>query len=162
MFDLMYAREGVGLAAPQVNLPFRLFVINPSADPTRRDLEQVFINPVLSHRKGSVESEEGCLSVPDVYAPVRRPESVAVVGYDQSGRENRFTVHGLLARILQHEFDHLEGILFIDHLSPTAKMSVKDKLTEFEVDFESRRRQSLIPSDEAILARTLELEARYT
>jgi peptide deformylase len=78
MFDLMYEARGIGLAANQVALPYRLFVINPSGDPDQADLEQVFINPQIIKRNGSYDAEEGCLSLPEVYAPVTRAEKIVV------------------------------------------------------------------------------------
>ena len=78
MFDLMYEAKGIGLAANQVDLPYRLFVLNLTGDAAEADQEQVFINPVLSDPKGSAEAEEGCLSLPGLYAQVRRPETITV------------------------------------------------------------------------------------
>ena len=85
MFELMYAAKGVGLAANQVDLPYRLFIINLQADPAAADQEFVFLNPVLTSRKGNAEAEEGCLSLPGLYADVKRPERVALNAYDLSG-----------------------------------------------------------------------------
>ena len=91
------------MAANQVDLPVRLFVMNVEGDPIQSREERVFINPVISLPKGSVEDEEGCLSLPGVNAPVRRPERVTITGYDLTGNEVRMPVEGLFARIVQHE-----------------------------------------------------------
>lgn len=164
MFDLTYEKEhrGVGLAANQVDLPYRLFVANPTADPAKRDQEMVFINPVLSRPKGMDEDEEGCLSIPGVYAPVRRPAKVTISAYNLAGEEVTYSAEGLLARVVQHEVDHLDGVLFIDRLSPTARLALRDLLDDLEAEFASRRAVGEIPSDEQILARLEELERQRT
>lgn len=162
MLELMYEHRGVGLAANQVALPYRLFVVNVTADPEQRDMEMVFINPVISGRKGSVEAEEGCLSLPDVLADVTRPERITVAAFNMAGEEFSFEAEGLLARVIQHENDHLDGVLFTDHLSPTALMAVRDELEEFEADWESRQRQGEIPDEEALVAQLKRLEALWT
>ncbi len=97
MFDLMYEAKGIGLAANQVDLPYRLFVLNLTGDAAEADQEQVFINPVLSDPKGSAEAEEGCLSLPGLYAQVRRPETITVSAYDLTGQEVEETVDGLFS-----------------------------------------------------------------
>jgi peptide deformylase len=119
MFELMYEHEGVGLAANQVDLPYRLFVANVEGKREAKDAERVFINPVLSGGRGQHEDEEGCLSIPGIYAPVTRNETIRVEAYDLSGNEISGEFDGLMARILQHETDHLDGTLFIDRLGPT-------------------------------------------
>jgi len=162
MFDLMYAAKGIGLAANQVDLPYRLFVLNLSGDPAEPDEEQVFINPELSQPKGNVEAEEGCLSLPGLYAQVRRPGQITVNAYDLSGNEVQATVDGLFARAVQHETDHLDGVLFIDRLSPTAQLSLRDALEEFAIEFADRRQRGEIPDDERISARLTELEELRT
>jgi peptide deformylase len=162
MFDLMYEAKGIGLAANQVDLPYRLFVLNLSGDPAETDEEQVFINPVLSQPKATAEAEEGCLSLPGLYAQVRRPEQITVNAYDLAGQEVEETVEGLLARAVQHETDHLDGVLFIDRLSPIARSALKDSLEEFEIEFADRRQRGEIPDDERILARLTELEELRT
>lgn len=164
MFDLMYAKEhrGVGLAANQVDLPYRLFIVNLSSDPVLKDEEHVFINPVVSHPKGGIEQEEGCLSLPGLFAPVRRPEKVRVNAYNLAGNEVTYELDDLFARVVQHETDHLDGVLFIDRLSSTVELSVRDKLREFEEEFTSRRETGEVPGDEEIFARLAELEALRT
>jgi peptide deformylase len=162
MFELMYRHEGVGLAANQVNLPYRLFVTNSEGDPQVKEAEQVFINPVLSKGRGQEEAEEGCLSIPEVRAPVVRKESIHVQAYDLQGNEIEGDIDGFLARILQHETDHLDGTLFIDRLASTQLADIKDNLYEFELDFRSRRETGEMPSDEAIATRLKELEQLRT
>lgn len=164
MFDLMYAKEhrGVGLAANQVDLPYRLFVVNLSSDPAIKDEEHVFINPVISQPKGSDEQEEGCLSLPGLFAPVRRPEKVRINAFNLAGEEVIYELDDLFARVVQHETDHLDGVLFIDRLASTVEASIRDKLVEFEQEFVSRRERGEIPGDAEILARLGELEALRT
>jgi peptide deformylase len=162
MFDLMYQAKGIGLAANQVDLPYRMFVLNLTGDAAEPDEEQVFINPVLSEPKGSAEAEEGCLSLPGLYAEVRRPEIITVSAYNLLGQEIEETVDGLFARAVQHETDHLNGVLFIDRLSPMTRLSLKDELEEFEIEFADRRQRGEIPDDEHISARLAQLEELRT
>jgi peptide deformylase len=162
MFELMYQHEGVGLAANQVNLPYRLFVTNVEGDPNIKEAECVVINPVLSKGRGQVEDEEGCLSIPDLRAPVVRKESIHVQAYDLTGNEIEADVTGFTARVLQHETDHLDGTLFIDRLAAAQLGAIKDKLYEFELNFQSRRETGEMPSDEAIAGRLRELERLRT
>lgn len=162
MFELMYAEKGIGLAANQVDLPYRLFVINLESNPQRRDQEFVFINPVLSRRKGMVEAEEGCLSLPGLYGQVKRPEKLTVSAYNLAGDEVTMELSGLFARAVQHEIDHLDGVLFIDRLSPTDQMAVREPLSEFEVAFAGSRQRGDIPDDAEIAARLRDLERERT
>jgi len=162
MFELMYAHEGVGLAANQVDLPYRLFVANPEGDRDAKETEFVFINPVLSAGRGAAEDEEGCLSIPGVYAPITRNATIKVQAYDLAGNEVAFEADGLLARILQHETDHLDGRLFIDRLGPAQLTSLRDKLEEFELVFQSRRDTGEIASPESLAARIADLERSRT
>lgn len=161
MFDLMYEANGIGLAANQVDLPFRLFVVNPEGDPEEKDQEHVFINPVLSKAKGGEEAEEGCLSLPKLYAPVRRSKTIVVEAFNLSGEKISGELDGLLGRVVQHETDHLDGVLFIDRLSPTAEIEAKESVEEFEYLFQQRRELGEIPSDEEIAQRLAQLEAEY-
>jgi peptide deformylase len=158
MFDLMYQNKGIGLAANQVDLPYRLFVVNTSGDPKEPDQELVFINPVLSKPKGSDEAEEGCLSLPGLYADVRRPTNIRVSAYNLAGQEVTYDADGLFARVLQHENDHLDGVMFVDHLSPTALAGIKHKLEDFRSEFESRRDLGEIPGDAKIFETLATLE----
>ena len=160
MFTLMYEARGIGLAANQVDLPLRLFVINTKCDPDEGE-ERVFINPVISSPKGSDETEEGCLSIVGVNARVARPERIHISAYDLSGNEIDETVDGLLAKAIQHETDHLEGVLFIDRISESSRKAIGAELEDFEIDFQNKRSTGEIPDDETIMNRLAEYEARY-
>jgi peptide deformylase len=161
MFDLMYQQKGIGLAANQVDLPYRLFILNLEGDPTKGE-EHVFLNPVISKRHGTAEAEEGCLSFPDIFAPVKRSEKVVLSAYNLEGKELHYELTGLFARGAQHEYDHLDGILFIDRLSPAAMLSVKQKLLDLELQFQGDRQRGVIPADPKIFARLTELEQLRT
>jgi peptide deformylase len=162
MFELMYAHEGVGLAANQVNLPYRLFIANVAGQADAKESERVFINPVLSRGRGQVEAEEGCLSIPGVYADVTRNETIRVQAFDLAGNEIEQDVDGLLARILQHETDHLDGVLFIDRLGPAQLAALRDKLEEFELTFRSKLDTGELPTLDAMEVRLEELERLRT
>lgn len=162
MFELMYEHRGVGLAANQVDLPYRLFILNHEGDDGDRAGELVFINPVITQRKGMAEQEEGCLSFPELYAPVRRPEKVTVTAYNLSGEEVTYHADGLLARAVQHEYDHLEGVLFVDHVSPANRLKIKEALSDLEREFQGDRQRGLIPADDRLSARLAELEQLRT
>jgi peptide deformylase len=127
MVETMYAAPGVGLAANQVGALSRVFVANPSED---RDPARllVLINPVLVEAEGELVGEEGCLSIPDFREEVRRSRRVFVRGLDRNERPMEIEAHDLLARILQHELDHLNGILFVDRLSPAKRYLLLRKL----------------------------------
>jgi methionyl-tRNA formyltransferase len=130
MFDLMYESRGIGLAANQVALPFRFFVLNLTADPEQKDQEKVLINPEIVKRHSSIEDEEGCLSLPGLYAKVRRARKIRVQAYDVEGKLVEHEAEDLFSRAVQHETDHLDGKLFIDYLSPLALHSAGEKLRE--------------------------------
>ena len=115
MIETMYAAPGVGLAAPQVGMPLRLFVVDISVGRNAKDL-MVFVNPEFVEREGMQLEEEGCLSVPGFTATVARPARVLLRGRDRQGVEQVVEGTGLLARAFQHEMDHLDGRLFVDHL----------------------------------------------
>lgn len=125
MFETMKAENGIGLAATQVNVHKRVVVMDVSED---QDNPLVFINPELVDKKGSVTSEEGCLSVPNNYAKVDRAEEVTVRALDKNGDEFEMSADGLLAICIQHEMDHLIGKLFVDYLSPLKRQRIKKKL----------------------------------
>jgi len=162
MLDLMYEQKGIGLAANQVDLPYRLLVFNVTGDPAARDEEYVLINPVITDRKGSAEDSEGCLSFPEIYAPVIRSERVVVNAYSLSGEELSYGFDGLYARVVQHEADHLDGILFIDRLSPANQLAVKEDLAVLDREFTMYRQRGRIPDDAQIAARLAELETART
>ena len=162
MFDLMYEAKGIGLAANQVDLPLRLFIVNLEARPDAGE-ELVFINPVISlPRGGSEEAEEGCLSIPGVYGQVVRPKQVRLNAYSLKGEEFAADLSGLFARCCQHELDHLDGVLFPDRMSPTALADIQEDLDMFETEFASRRGMGQVPADEEIGKRWAEVENRYS
>ena len=124
--------EGVGLAAPQVGVGLRLFLYDPTPE---RNETRVLINPVLSAPAGTLEEEEGCLSIPEVRAKVKRAQEITVSGVDLDGRAVRFTAQDLPARICQHEYDHLDGILFIQKIGPAARFLLRNKLRALEDEY---------------------------
>ena len=115
MIETMYAAPGVGLAAPQIGVPLRVFVVDVTGGRTKDSL-MVFINPEFVEREGMQLEEEGCLSVPGFNATVARPSRAVVKGIDLDGRERAVEGTGLLARAFQHEMDHLDGRIFVDRL----------------------------------------------
>jgi peptide deformylase len=161
MFELMYEAKGIGLAANQVDLPLRMFVVNLKSDPTASNEERVYINPTITNRRGQEEMEEGCLSLPGLYAQIRRPETVVMKAYDLAGNEIKDEAAGILGRVLQHETDHLNGVLFTDRLSETGRLSIKETLEEFETIYAGRRERGEVPTDEAIRSQLAEWESKY-
>jgi peptide deformylase len=151
MFDLMYGARGIGLAANQVALPHRFFVLNLTADPAQRDQEQVFINPEIVKRHSSIEDEEGCLSFPGLYGKVRRAKKIKVRAFDLAGNPVELDAEDLHSRAIQHEADHLDGTLFIDHLSPLARASATPKIREFEAKFRQAQASGEFPDDAEII-----------
>lgn len=160
MFELMYEAKGIGLAANQVDLPFQMFVVNLAAEPGEGE-ELVFINPVVSRPKGSEEKEEGCLSLPGVYGNVVRPKQVHIEAFDLRGKPISAEIDGMLARVVQHENDHLNGTMFTDRLSEGGKLDIADALDEFQTSFESERKTGSIPDDATIEKRLKQLESEY-
>ena len=161
MFETMYDDDGVGLAANQVNLPYRIFLLNTSGDPNQKENEFVFINPVITKKKGSAESEEGCLSFPEIHAPVIRPDEIVIQGVGLDGQVQEYHWKGFAAKAAQHEMDHINGMAFIDRLSPTNLLAIQDRLDDLEAEFETNRRLGLVPNDEEIAAKIAELESKY-
>jgi len=127
MAETMYAAPGIGLAAPQVGESIRLIVVDVSYTQGKPDLK-VLLNPEIVEREGSILMEEGCLSIPGIRADVERSQKVLVRGLDIKGRPVEIEAEGLLAVCLQHEVDHLDGILFIDHLSRLKRSLIERKL----------------------------------
>jgi peptide deformylase len=150
MFDLMYAAKGIGLAANQVSLPYRFFILNLTADPEQKDQEQVFINPEIVKRHSSIEEEEGCLSFPGLYAKVRRAKKIKVQAYDLTGNPIELDAEDLFSRAVQHETDHLSGRLFIDFLSPQDKTTAAPKLRTFETQYRQAQADGVFPDDATI------------
>ena len=130
MLELMHQAPGVGLAAPQVGLPWRLFVANPTQDPAE---DRVFVNPQLSDpARELVDYEEGCLSLPDIRADIRRPRAVTITATDLEGHSFTLTSDELPARIWQHEYDHLDGVLILDRMSPIDRMANRKLIRQLE------------------------------
>lgn len=158
MFEIMYASAGIGLAANQVALPYRLFVVNIEGRPDAGE-ELVFVNPVLSRPRGVAVQEEGCLSLPGVRMDVRRPERIVVEAWSLEGEPIRMDLDGLLARVVQHEYDHLEGRLFTDRLPDAAAVEARRALEPFLDMFHGRQSRGELPSTAAIIGRLERLEA---
>ena len=159
MFRLMYATNGIGLAAPQVGLPYRLIVLNPSGDAEATGQELAVINPVLSRAKGTAEMDEGCLSLPEIWAPVRRAKEITLNGWTPDGQEVNVRAKGMFARVLQHECDHLDGVLFIDRVAPTARQELEESLEELAIEYEQNVRMKRYPDQETTLQRITEFES---
>ena len=134
MFETMDRAEGVGLAAPQIGLPIRVVVVNldvlSDELPEYKDFRKAYINAHILEVSGEeVSMEEGCLSLPGIHESVKRGDKIRVKYMDENWEEHDEVVEGYLARVMQHEFDHLEGKMFIDHLSALRKQMIKGKLT---------------------------------
>lgn len=127
MFETMYAAPGIGLAATQVDVHQRLVVMDVSEG---KDQPLVFVNPEIVARQGSQVYQEGCLSVPGIYADVERADQVTVRALDRHGKEFELTADGLLAVCIQHELDHLDGKVFVDYLSPLKREMVRRRLAK--------------------------------
>jgi peptide deformylase len=127
MVETMYAAPGIGLAAPQVAVPLRVIVVDLSVGERQNELITL-VNPELVDKEGEQHEEEGCLSVPRYYGSPPRPARVTVKGLDLEGKERVYTADGLLARAFCHEIDHIDGLLFVDRLSPLKRDLMKRKL----------------------------------
>lgn len=160
MFDLMYEAHGVGLAANQVALPLRLFVANLEAEKGKGE-ELVFLNPVIRMPKGTAEAEEGCLSLPGLYGPVIRPKQVRLHAYNLKGEEIQADIKGMLARVVQHETDHLDGVLFIDRLGELARAELAPSLEELEESDQEQIELGAVPRDESLTEELRAWERKY-
>jgi peptide deformylase len=129
MLETMYAAPGIGLAATQIDQHIRLVVIDVSEDNSE---PLVLVNPVITAKDGEQVHEEGCLSVPGIYAKVKRADQVTVSYQDLSGQPQELTAEGLLAVCIQHELDHLKGIVFLDHLSVLKRKLAIKKLEKIK------------------------------
>ncbi|MCA9016135.1 MAG: peptide deformylase [Planctomycetaceae bacterium] len=158
MFDLMYEARGIGLAANQVALPYRLFVINLTSDPNETEEEFVFINPEITKRKGITEGEEGCLSLPQLYGDVKRSEEITVEAYDLEGQLFEITLDDLAARAVQHEIDHLDGIMFPDRMVENKRVELDALIADFEAEFRHKQKSGEYPSDEELRKQLQQLE----
>ncbi len=155
MYETMYKASGIGLAAPQIGLPIRLFVVDTSPfgddedlDPKEqeflKDFKQAFINPEMLEESGkNWNFNEGCLSIPDIREDVSRKDTISIKYMDENFKEHKATYNGILARVIQHEYDHIQGILFTDKLSSLKKRLLKGKLSniskgKIDVDYRMR------------------------
>ena len=135
MVQTMYHQAGIGLAATQVGVPYCMLVMDDGKGGGR-----ALINPVIAGRSGAIVSEEGCLSLPGIFADVERSKSVTVQATDADDRPFVLDATGMQARVIQHEMDHLEGVLFIDLLSPVARDRIKQKIQKHGFPKERRSR----------------------
>ena len=136
MFELMRLDKGVGLAAPQVGINQRLFVMNHTGQPAD---DRVYVNPELFDITGNEEGEEGCLSLPGITALINRGQTLRIVAKDVNGQPFEQTESGYLARIWQHEFDHLNGVLITDRMGDVARMTHRKALRELESEYEAKQ-----------------------
>ncbi len=137
MFTVMYAARGLGLAGTQVSLDAAVFVLNVNGEPSG---EMVFINPELVVGTGDIHEPEGCLSLPGLEAKVHRHAHVCVKALDFDGNPFEFEGSNLVARAIQHEMDHLAGVLFIDKIGPAVRIGLKSRLNELEERYNTRKR----------------------
>jgi peptide deformylase len=136
MLDTMYEAPGIGLAAIQIGVPKRIIVMDISRDESKKE-PRYFVNPIIKNKnKEKAKYEEGCLSVPDQFAEIERPNACEVEYLDYDGKKQLLKAEGLLATCIQHEMDHLEGILFIDYLSKLKKSMIIKKLSKIKVNRE--------------------------
>ncbi len=155
MFETMYAAKGIGLAAPQIGVPIRLFIVDASpfgddeeySEEEREFLstfKQVFINAKMIDETGDEWAfNEGCLSIPDIREDVFRNEDITIEFYDENFKKHTEKFSGIVARIIQHEYDHIEGVLFTDKLTPLKKRIIKGKLSNIskgKIDIDYRMR----------------------
>lgn len=161
MFELMYSARGVGLAANQVGLPYRFFIANPTADPAEKDEEFVFINPKIVRKKGWGEAEEGCLSLPEVFGDVERAQTVEMEAFDLDGEAYSIEADDLMARILQHELDHLDGVLFIDRMKPDKLDLLRLKIRNIENQFRQEQKDGKYPSDDVLRSQLADMERTF-
>jgi peptide deformylase len=134
LFETMYYSDGLGLAAPQIGKSIRIFVIDGKAlsedDPELADFKKVFINAHITERTGDLELlSEGCLSIPNLREEVNRENHIRIEYYDENWEFHNEEYNGFKARVIQHEYDHLDGIMFTDRVSPLRKRLIKSKLT---------------------------------
>lgn len=132
MFETMHNAQGVGLAAPQIGKSIRIFVIDgaPLEEEEVKDFKKVFVNPtIVEELEDDWTFEEGCLSIPGIRENVDRPAKVRLHYFDEDWNEHEEEFDGMKARIIQHEYDHLEGVLFVDYLTPFKKRVLKGKLS---------------------------------
>lgn len=131
MADTMYDAPGIGLAAPQIGQSMKLIVVDTTTDPEGEKQYMALINPEIIAHEGTQLDEEGCLSVPELTANVKRHKKITVTYQDSNGKPHELTTEDRFAVVLQHEIDHLDGILFIDHLSPLKRNLYKKKVKKW-------------------------------
>ena len=142
LFDSLEEADGVGLAAPQIGVSQRVIVVDVSA--TETDLPPIaLIDPRITIGEGMSLAEEGCLSIPEVYGDVKRYTNIEVEALDRDGAPFKFSAEGFYARVLQHEIDHLDGILFVDHISPLKRQLLRGALKRLKKEGETRDRRHL-------------------
>lgn len=134
MIETMEAADGIGLAAPQVAESMRICVVNMEQIDEAESEPKAFLNPEILDSDGTSTMEEGCLSIPDIREDVIRPERIRIKYRDLSGREYEEEVDGLLARVLQHEIDHLDGVLFVDRIAPIKRKLLSKKLKKLATE----------------------------
>ncbi|MEM6672512.1 MAG: peptide deformylase [Planctomycetota bacterium] len=140
MFERMFESQGVGLAAPQVGLSQRIFVLNDEGDREKPDRNLALINPTIKSLEGpKVRFEEGCLSLPGVHCDVTRPERCVVHAFDVEGNAFEKEYEGFVARIIQHEYDHLQGVLLVDRMTPSDKMRNRAAVEELRERYRAAR-----------------------
>jgi len=140
MLELMQEAHGIGLAAPQVGLPWRMFVIRHKIEDEDHP-DQIFINPVFSNISiKSTLHEEGCLSLPEMRVDVQRPISLTVTAENPEGERFELEGHDLIARVWQHEMDHLDGVLILDRMSPMDRLANRRILRDLEAEYQASRR----------------------
>ena len=135
MIETMYYEIGIGLAAPQVGIPLRLMVVGDEKGREARAL----VNPVIAEQGGEITAEEGCLSLPGIFAQVSRAEWVRLEAHDLEGQPVSIRARGLAARVFQHEMDHLDGVLFIDRLDPMTRDRIKRRIKKEGFPAESHK-----------------------
>ena len=140
MLKTMYAENGIGLSATQVNIQKSILVVDVSKD---RDTPMCLVNSEITDRKGEEVMEEGCLSVPGVYAEVKRAEQITVSAFDTEGKPLNIEADGLLAVCIQHEMDHLQGKLFVDYLSPEKRRRVLEQLKKLRPGEKAPKREKV-------------------
>ncbi len=131
MFETMYEASGIGLAAPQIGKSIRMFILdaNPLEDEEIGDFKQIFINPVIKDQWGEKWTfEEGCLSIPNIREDVDRFDYLHITYFDENWEKHEEEYHGMIARIIQHEYDHINGVLFTDHITPLKRRVLKGRL----------------------------------
>ncbi len=163
MLELMYGSHGLGLAGNQVAWPFQMFIMNATANPEVAEQQRILINPVVLERRGTIEGDEGCLSFPELYQKVRRAKTVKVQAYDLEGKVIEIVtsdlpqnIAELSSRVLQHEIDHLHGVLYIDKMGPLGRLSARGTLRDFEREFRKAQEKGEYPSDAEIEKRLKE------